>query len=94
MSDIDVSTAIDPGFSHYVIFTFSVCGIAWGAFNAMRVNGVKPCAADLKFNAEELKKLDDESPEKERCGADEAKCRAKAFAAMETTNKAVKTGAR
>jgi hypothetical protein len=37
MPEVAVSSAIDPGFSHYVIFVFSICGIGWGAFNAMRV---------------------------------------------------------
>ena len=47
MSDIEVSTAIDPGFSHYVIFVFSVCGIGWGAFNAMRVSDLVRRVWDL-----------------------------------------------
>lgn len=33
-----VDTLIAPGFTHYIIFVFSVCGIAWGMFNAMRVS--------------------------------------------------------
>lgn len=35
---VAVSSVIDPGFTHYIIFVFSICGIAWGTFNAMRVS--------------------------------------------------------
>jgi len=82
----DVSTAIDPGFTHYVIFVFSICGIAWGTFNAMRVNAVKPKAADLKVDLEELRQAESDETDD--------KLRDKAFDIMLVTNKCIKDGAR
>lgn len=86
MTEYNVADAIDPGFSHYIIFVFSVCGIAWGGFQAMRVNGVKCSASDLKVNREEL--------DKEYDNLTDATAREKAFAVMKETNIAIKDGAK
>lgn len=87
---VNIEDILDPGYSHYVIFIFAICSIAWGLFVTIRLNGITPEPSALEV----LIPIDEFNKNREFTAAEIMIKKEACFKTLEFTSKKVKDGAK